>query len=274
MNMKTSKTSETQNTPDVWSRLGQTIERLLRALLRVLFAIVVVALLAAAVYFGAPWVYRQLIQPVQSNVVRLTLLQRQVDETNTQWAESFSAQQQRIADLESQLAGQGERTASLEASLSRVDEALAEQQAILDELSSNVTAISNDYASLEEVEVLRDEFTTLQENVTLAARVAAQVDALEYRIILVQTWQEVLKAHLYLTENNAGNAETTLELALTHLGQASALGPESEQEAISSIQTHLTEAVSRLREQPVLAAQDLESAWYELDALIAVAPEQ
>ena len=267
-----SKMDETQDTPDVWSRLGRTIGRLLGVLLRVLFVIVIAALLAAAVYFGAPWVYRQLVYPVQSNVVRLTLLQRQVDENNAQWAESFGVQQQRIADLESQLAGQGERIASLETSLDRMDETLVEQQTTLDELSSTVDAISNDYASLEKVETLRDEFTALQESVTLSDQVAGQLDTLEYRIILMQTWQEVFKTHLYLTEGNVGDAETTLALAMTHLNQAATLSPEAEQEAITAIQTRLTQAVSRLREQPILAAQDLESAWYELGALIA-APE-
>ncbi len=260
--------SETQNTSDVWGRLGRTIGRLLRVLLRVLFVIVVAVLLAATVYFGAPWVYRQVIQPVQSSTVQLALLQRQVDESNTQWAESFGEQQQRIADLESQLAGQGERIASLEASLSRVDEALTGQQATLDELSSAVATISDDYASLEEVETLRDEFATLEEDVTLSEQVAVQIDALERRIVLMQTGQEVLKTYLYLSEGNVGDAETTLELALTHLDQAAALSPESEWETIAAIQTRLTQAASRLREQPIIAAQDLEGAWYELDALI------
>jgi len=262
------KMNETQNTADVWSRLGHVIGHLLGVLLRVLFVIVVAVLLAVGVYFGAPWAYRQLVYPVQSNVVRLTLLQRQVDENNAQWAESFSAQQQRIADLERQLAGQGERIASLEASLSQVDEALTEQQVTLDELSLTVAAISDDYASLAEVETLRDEFTALQESVTLSDQVAAQLDTLEYRIVLLQTWQEVLKTHLYLTEGNVGDAETILELAMTHLDQASALSPEGEQAALTTIQTRLTQAVSRLREQPIIAAQDLESAWYELGALI------
>jgi septal ring factor EnvC (AmiA/AmiB activator) len=260
--------SETRNTPDVWSRLWQTIGHLLSVLLRVLFVVVIAILLAVGAYFGAPWVYRQFIQPVQSSVAQLALLQRQVDESNAQWAERFGEQQQRIATLENQLAGQGERIASLEASLSRVDEALTEQQATLDELSSVVDALSSDYVSLEEVETLRDEFATLQEGVTLSEQVAAQIDALEHRIILVQTWQEVLKTHLYLTEGNVGDAETTLELAMTHLGQASVLSPEGEREAISTIQTHLTHAASRLREQPIIAAQDLESAWYELAVLI------
>jgi len=270
------KMSETHNTPDVWSRLWQTIGHLLGVVLRVLFVIVAAVLLALGVYFGAPWVYRQLIYPVQSNVAQLALLQRQVDESYAQWAESFGAQQQRIADLESQLAGYGERIASLEADLGRMDQALAEQQAQLDELSSAVAAVSSDYASLADVGSLRDEFAALQEDVTLAEQVAAQIDTLERRIIFLQTWQEVLKTHLYLTEGNVGDAETTLAVAMTHLSQASALHPrqesEQEQEAIVTIQTHLTRAASRLREQPIVAAQDLESAWYELGALIT-APE-
>jgi septal ring factor EnvC (AmiA/AmiB activator) len=266
--MRTSKTNETPNTPDVWSRLWRTIGHLLGVLLRLLFVVVVAVLLAAGVYLGAPWVYRHVIHPVQSSMAQLTLLQRQVDETNAQWAESFGAQQQRVASLESQLAGQGERTASLEASLSRMDEALTEQQATLNELSSAVDAISNNYASVAEVGTLRDEFATLEKDVMLSEQVTAQLETLEHRIVLVQTWQEVLKTRLYVTEGNVGDAETTLALAMTHLGQVAVLRPESEREAITTIQTYLTRAASRLREQPILAAQDLESAWYELGALI------
>lgn len=262
--------SETQNTTDVWSRLWQTIGHLLGTLLRVLFVFVVAVLLAAGVYFGAPWVYRQLIHPVQSSVTQLALLQRQVDQSNAQWTESFSAQQQRITNLESQLAGQGERVASLEASLSWMDGTLAEQQAALDALSSTVEAISNDYASVAEVETLRDDFAALEEDVTFSEQVTDQLDTLDHRIVLMQTWQEVLKTRLYLTEGNVGDAETTLALAITHLGQAAQLRPESEGEAITSVQTHLTRAASRLREQPVIVAQDLESAWYELGALITL----
>jgi chromosome segregation ATPase len=171
------------------------------------------------------------------------------------------------------LAGQGERIATLEASLSRMNEALTEQQTTLDTLSTTVDRLPNDYVSQEEMETLRDEFGALQEDVTLAEQVGAQIDALEYRIGLVQTWQEVLKTHLYLTEGNVGNAETMLELATTHLAGASTLASEAEQDALTAIQTRLTQAASRLRDQPILAAQDLESAWYELDALVT-APEQ
>jgi len=264
--------SEAQNTPDAWSRLGGTIGRLSGALLRVLFVVVIAVLLAAGVYFGAPWVYRQFIQPVQSSVAQLTLIQGQIDEANTQWANSFGEQQQRITDLESQLAGQGERIASLEASLSRMEETLTAQQATLETLSAIADSLPDDYASVEEIETLRDDFAALQESVSLADQTAAQIEALEYRAALMQVWQETLKTRIYLTEGNVGNAETTLELAMTHLEQAAALGAEEEQETLGAIQTRLTQAASRLREQPILAAQDLESAWYELDALIA-APE-
>ena len=269
--------SEAQDTPDAWARLWRTIGHLLGMVLRVLFVIILAVLVAGGVYFGAPWVYRQLIQPVQSSVTQLALLQRQMDESDAQWAESLAEQQQRIADLETQLADQGERITSLDANLGRLVEAVTEQQATLDEMSADVGAISTDYAGLAEVETLRDEFADLQESVTIAGRVAAQIDVLEYRIVLAQIWQEVLKTQLYLTEGNLGDAETTLALATAHFSQASALNPESEseeaREAFASIQTHLTQAATRLREQPIIAAQDLESAWYELGALIT-APEE
>jgi len=253
--------NETQNTPDVWSRLGQTISHLSGMLLRVLFVVVVATLLAAGVYFGAPWVYRQFIQPVQSSVAQLTLLQSQVDEAKTQWAKSFGEQQQRITALENQLAGQGERIANLEASLGRMEETLTAQQATLDTLSATANRLPDEYASLEAIE-------SLQEKAILSDQIAVQVSALEYLAALMQTEQEVLKTHLYLAAGNVGSAATTLELATARLERASALGPEKDQETLAAIQTRLTRAASRLREQPILAAQDLESVWYELDALI------
>jgi uncharacterized coiled-coil protein SlyX len=243
----------------------------------VLFVIVLAVLVAAGVYFGAPWVYRQLIQPVQSSVTQLALLQRQMDESDAQWAQNFADHQQRIADLETELADQGERITSLDANLSRFGEALTEQQGILDALSADLGAISADYASLAEVETMGGEVAELQEDVKIASGITAEIDTLEYRIVLAQTWQEVLKTQLYLTEGNVGDAETTLGLATAHFGQASALDPNSESEesveAFGSIRTHLTQAAARLREQPIIAAQDLESAWYELGALITT-PEE
>jgi uncharacterized coiled-coil protein SlyX len=267
-----SNTSETPNAPDVWSRLWRTIGHLLGTLLRVLFVIVMAVLLAVGVYFGAPWVYHQVIYPIQSSVAQLAILENQVDESSTQWAERFSTQQQRITDLESQVAAQGERIASLEASLIRMDQSSADQQVALDALSASVDAIAGDYAHTEEISGVRGEVANLREEVTLAEQTAEQIDALAYRIVLLQAWQEVLKTHLYLSEGNVGNAETTLTLAMAHLDQAAVLSPEGEQERLAAVQTILTRATSRLREQPVLAAQDLESGWYELGALTA-APE-
>jgi hypothetical protein len=78
----------------------------------------------------------------------------------------------------------------------------------------------------------------------------------------------VLKTRLYLTEDNLGDAEATLELAAAHLARAAALAPEQEQDALGAIQAELTAAAGRLREQPVIAGQDLESAWFELGTLI------
>jgi hypothetical protein len=269
--------SETQNRPDAWTRLWRTIGHVLGTLLRLLFVIVLAVLLAAGVYFGAPWVYRQLIQPVQSSVTQLALLQRQMDESDAQWVQSFADQQERIADLETHLADQAERITSLEASVGRLEQGLAEHQGNVIELSTGLGAISADYAGLAEVEAVRDELSELQEGVAIASGIAAQIGTLEYRIVLAQTWQEVLKTQLYLTEGNVGDAETTLGLATAHFSQASELipQPESEEtvEAFASIRTHLTQAAGRLREQPIIAAQDLESAWYELGALITT-PEE
>ena len=269
------KMNERQDSPDVWTRLWGTAGHILRVLLRVLFVIVVGVLLAAAVYFGAPWVYRQLVHPVQSSVAQLGRLQRQMDETNVRWAERFSEQQGRIADLESELAQQRERTAGVESGLSgmevrvkTVETALADQRAALDKLSSAMAGISADRAREADVAALRKEFSALQVEVALSDEITGQIDTLAHRVLLMQAWQEVLKTQLYLTEGNVRDAEATLELAMTRLDQAAKSSPAGDEEAIDTVMTYLTSAMRRLREQPIVAAQDLESAWYELAALI------
>jgi hypothetical protein len=269
---------------DNWTRLGRTIRHFLRVLLRTLLIILVVALLGAAVYFGAPWVYREIVQPVQSSVAQLDRLQRQLDDTEARWAETFSEQQGRITDLEGELDGQREGSAILQADLQsgldaaldetearmeRIETVLADQRTDLEELSLAVAAIGPDYAPKREVTTLRDELGELQEQVVLSDEIAVQIAALAHRVLLIQAWQEVLKTHLYLSEGNARDAETTLALATAHLNQASESGLGGDEEAMARIQAYLATAAPRLHEQPVIAAQNLESAWYELAALIA-----
>jgi len=264
--------TENQNPapPDFWTRLGRTIGAVLRATLRVLFVIVFAILLGAGVYWGVPLAYQRLIQPVQSNITQVALLQRQVDADRDLWQEALASQQQRIASLEEQQDALGERVTGIKADIERVDMSLAAQQAALDELATSVAEAAAGYAADADVQKLVDNFASLEEQVVLAGDVAQQIDTSRYRLTLMQAWQELLRAQMQLSAGNAADARGTLELVADRLAQASTLAPDEEQDALADIQDRLATASARTRTQPILAAQDLENLWYEIDALIVL----
>ncbi|MCJ7736083.1 MAG: hypothetical protein MUQ10_02055, partial [Anaerolineae bacterium] len=156
-----------------------------------------------------------------------------------------------------------------EADIELLDMSLATQRATLDELSSSVAEAAAGYAADADVQKLVDDFADLQEQGVLADDTAQQINASRYRLALMQAWQELLRAQIQLNAGNTADAEDTLQLVVDRLAQASTLGLVNEQETLADMQGRLTTTSARMRTQPILAAQDLENIWYEMDALIA-----
>jgi chromosome segregation ATPase len=226
-----------------------------------------------------PWAYGRVIEPVQDGLVRIAKLEIRLDESNARWEERVSTLEEQLDGLESDVDSQADRVAVLEDTVGQVNEAqagleagLAAHRQVLDDLSASLAALVEDKADAAQLEDLegevRDEITELQDQVSSAERVVEQVDALGYGLALLETRGELVKAYLDLTEGNAGDAETTLALALTHLAQATELAPEGDQEVLAAVEADLARTGDRLRDEPVLAAQALRSAWAELGALV------
>jgi len=249
-----------------WHYLGRLIARFLAILLRLIFVVVLAILIGVGVYYGVPWVYRQLVVPVQESAARIEMLQRDLENTRTNWNTDLTEQSQRISVVESDLATQKERVAALEIDMRRMDELLAAQGETLKELQTALDSTEKTTGQLGgDVEALYGELDTLRGEVADPNRVAA---AFERRLILLQAWGEILKARLHLLEDNAGNARQSLALARASLERVITLSSEPEAGALIAIQKRLDAADAAIADRPFVAINELEIIWRDLDTLI------
>ncbi len=254
--------NEKTQQPGCWNRLGRAIA----VLLRLVFVVVIAILIGVGIYYGVPWVYWRLVIPVQDSAARIEILQRDLENTRTDWNTDLTEQSQRISALESDLAAQRERIAALEGDMGRMDELLVAQEETLSELRPALDSTEEATGQLgDDVEVIYGELDTLRVEMADPNRVVA---AFERRLILLQAWGEILKARMHLLEDNAGSARQALALARANLERVILLSPEPEAETLIAIQERLDAANTAIEERPFVAINELEIIWRDLDAFI------
>lgn len=252
--------------PSFWKRLGWASARFLTVLLRLILVVIVAILIGVGVYYGVPWVYWQLVIPVQESAARIEILQRDLETTRADWNADLTEQGQRISALESGLAAQRERIAALETDIERMDEVVTAQGETLNELQTALDGTEETTGQLgDDVEILYGELDTLRIEMADPNRVTA---AFERRLVLLQVWGEILKARLHLLEDNTGNARQALALARANLERVIVLSPEPEAEALIAIQERLDAADTAIEERPFVAINELEIIWRDLDTFI------
>jgi len=254
--------NEKTQQPGCWNYLGRAIA----VLLRLVFVVVIAALIGVGIYYGVPWVYWRLVVPIQDTAARVEMLQRDLENTRANWNTELAEQGQRISGLESDLAAQREGIAALEADMGRMDELLTVQGETLSELQTALDSTEEATGQLGgDVEALYGELDTLRVEIADPNRVAA---AFERRLILLQAWGEILKARLHLLEDNPGNARQALALARANLERVIVLSPEPEAETLVAIRERLDAADTAIEERPFVAMNELEIIWRDLDAFI------
>jgi len=246
----------------------RAIGGVLRFLVRFIFVLIVGALVGAGLYFGVPWAYRSVVQPVQRNSARVAALEQRVAQEQTRLQDENLALQERIASLEAELTALEEESAVL-------SQDLEEAEAQIDQLRQSLPQVQED------LEAQRDAAETAHSRLEGAvtdldeqtAQVVQRTDALEGRLALLQTAQDLLKVRLLLLEENARDARDTLTLATAHLEQAMALMPE-QGEKLLELQGRMTELNRLIEERSFRAGPELESLWADVIDLIfpATAP--
>lgn len=266
-----------------WRGVG----RVLKVLLRLLVVLVFGVLIGAGFYYGIPWVYRTLVQPVQENRVRIVALEQSLEQERTRVQDEAAALRERATDLEKAVTELREtsgvqaqrlhdletRTAEIQTQIDGLVERVTDQEAAMStletELGEEMTALEQALASELESEVE----AALKEIDARYAEIQAQANVLEGRLALIQTAQDLLKVRLLLLEENPRAARDTVALAVDHLTRARVLTP-SKSAALLNLQERIEGLDELIAQDSYRVAPELEALWADvMDMVLPSASE-
>lgn len=229
---------------EIAEAVGNEVEKITRksTLRRVITWVIVLILLAGATFavikWGIPFVYDRYIKPVENNAASIT------DLASTQNAE--------IKRLDAEIAALQERAAALETRADGVDQSLAAHDASL--------------AQLENMQKLLDNSMSAQKTELLAE--------LSNQLNMTRGIELVSRSRLYLSESNFGLAKEDLQSARDLLYTLLDKLPADQVGAMKTVIERLDMALEKLPAYPVVASNDVDTAWrYLVDGLPNV-PQQ
>ena len=156
--------------------------------------------------------------------------------------------------------GREDLEASAAANAAGIVSLAEDASARLSSLEKGLMAISTDLGDVQ-IEVA-DISTVITMPVTLA-------DAFERRLVMMQAWQEILKARLHLLERNAGLAVQSLALVQANVAKFAALSTDLSEEQLAPILERVDAAAALVEEDPLQAILELEIVWHNLEKLVA-----
>ena len=244
------------------SSVTRAIGGLFRFLVRLLFVLIVGALIGAGLYLGVPWAYRSLVQPVQQNTARVVALERRVAQEQNRLQDENLAFEERIAALEAEMTRLGEESGvqaqEIEGATERVEQ-----------LEGRMTQAEADLeAQQKAVQIMRAELdSTITEVGEQAGQAVERTEGLEGRLALLQTAQDLVKVRLLLLEENTRSARDTLILATTHLEQAMTLMPE-QAETLSELQERVAGLDQLIEDRSFQVIPELEALWADVIGMV------
>ncbi len=266
----TTQNSQPPEKQSFGDRMAIAFLAFIRALITLLVIILVIGLLAAAVIYGGPALYRQYVAPIQNNLAQLESDQAQQEQTNQQFSQRMDSLQSRITDLEGQRDSEKQALNELQAQITSLastqqsnQQAWQSTQAAgnneLDQLNSRLAALATQSASLQQ------KITSTDSNLSYLAT-AMQSDNLPVAVLrrelqLVKAMEYLTRARISLIANNAGAAQSDIQAAHDQLTALESLVPDYQTSALQAIVNRLDLALGNLPDSPVLASDDLEIAW-------------
>jgi TolA-binding protein len=253
---------EVNPTSSFWSRLGRTLV----VILRILLVLAVIAGIAAAVYYGSPYLYNQFIQPVENNTARLSEVESKQAADVKQTVDQMAELKTRLADLETRQTD----TAQL----------MAEMQGRVDALNSAVDAHTQTLKQLAAMQTSLDALNAASaEHETMLVDKGATLADLERQITLSRTIELLSRSRLYLSQSNFGMAKQDVQAARDLLIKLQPEIPTDKAAALQGVIARLDLALGNLPAFPVVAVDDVDIAWQLLvnglpeQPLLALTPE-
>ena len=262
----------TQTGSPFWRAVG----KFFKFLLYLTMVIVLGALVGAGLYYGVPWVYHSLVQPVQNNTMEIASLKQKLDQGQARVVEELQTFQARIVILETERAQlqedvtvQAQELQTQAAALQAQAEALQAAGARVQDLEQQATQVEQDLTSQQEAVAALGKAFEMEMYVVAGQGVDArlQLDGLEGRLSLIQTAQDLLKVRLLLLEENPRAAQDTVLLAVEHLERAAAASPELA-DTLAPLQERMAALEGLIKEDSFRVGPELESLWADVMDLV------
>lgn len=222
--------------------------------------------LGVTAYLTLPYLYRDLTEPAADNASRINSLERDLQDAR---AEAEAAQQtgrDRLSELDRQLVEQAEALADLEAQLEELALEQPNQTRFTRALSALENRVDAQGESLEDLQGrLSDMESTLAEDLTPRNR-------MQRDLLLTRAMVSVVRARLWLLENNLGSATLEVEAAQDLISEVIATASGEDLPSMLAVADRLELTLVELDTAPLVAADDLEVVWKLLGAAMASEP--
>jgi len=238
--------------------------------LRLLVGLTLAALLGIGLgvlgYVGIPRLYQGFTDPVLINATRVAQQQAELrdlratlDQADAHGLGSLAEMEAQAATQEVALSESQVRVEALESELEQVQQELSDLGGWRDRVILQETAVAELAAQLEALQ-------------TEIAPGGSPLARLERRMALSQASLHVMRARLWLIENNAGLAAEEVEAARLVLIQVAEGAPAEEVGPLQDVVERLRLTLEDLQLRPLVAADDLEIAWQLLAQVLGDRP--
>ena len=211
--------------------LAQVLRRILVFLLKLGLFLLLLAALAAGVYFGWPIVYNQYVLPVQNHTAQLATLETRAQQDQ----EQLSALQTRVPLLATRQAQQASTLAEQASNLEMLRAAFESQSRSLADLQATQTGLR-----------AGDETRLIQ---------------IEREVALLKSMELLSRARLFLYQSNFGLAKQDVQAARELLASLLTSSSQPADTDLAEVVQRLDLTLSRLPDFPVPASGDLDIAW-------------
>jgi hypothetical protein len=262
--------------PSVWIRFW-------RFFVRFLFVVFLGIALGALIYWTIPALYRQYIQPVQIHGMQIGTLETRLDLLEKYANDQFTSYLSRIQNLETQQDNHKNEISVLESRLAELDAKSATQQAqlnVIETITEQMVILESEVEDLHTAdsiletqsqdiltaintikEQLSDQGSEIETISALVSSEDARWGIIIQELQILQVMELLNRSRANLSQGKSVLAQADIQAAhsvLSTLQNKSIDGQITEYEPILD---HLESAMTKLPDNPVSSADDLEAAW-------------
>jgi uncharacterized protein HemX len=235
--------------------------RLLGFFMRLFFVILVGAAIGVGAYYGIPALYKDFIQPIQTNTQRVAALERNLASVQVDFREKQAALSGNISNVEGEVSSQREDIAALNAQGDG-------WETRLDELQTELDGIQSLPVRIQDLEDSLDALSQRLDKLEMAIEAEdSPIDQIQEQVQLLRIMELVTRARMWIIQDNPGKAREDLTIAKEALESLDAALDDG---SLTPIVERLDQILFEIPLSPVIAADDLEIVWQLL--ILATAP--